>query len=203
MLLYFLLESSSKQILRKMSNQSFVNSSVKNITTTIRPLLAPNSSIDAIYYVGYVACIFGVLTNILNILVFLHPKLKDSTYKFMLADSVVDMAFLLISGISIALGCGNACLPNYNTYIGQIFSVWFVNYFSRALAVLGILIEIFVSFQRLMLIKKQEISQRCLSYQSSCNINSYFVHLLFARFFQHPDCTSIFSISVHHKFNPN
>ena len=139
-----------------MSNQSTFSSLDFNTTVaTTNPAAVPSYSIHGIYYVGFVASIFGSLTNILCVLVFIHPKLKDSTFKFMLADSVVDLGILVISGINVTLTCGNVCMKNYNSYIGQVFSLWFVNYFARSLAVLNILIEIFVSLQRLMLIKNK------------------------------------------------
>ena len=98
-------------------------------------------------------CLLGIFANFLNILVFLSPKLKDSTFKLMMANSFVEIAFLVISGLGISIFCGTPCLSNYFTYLGQILSIWFVNYIGRSMAVLSTLIEIFISFQRLMLIK--------------------------------------------------
>ena len=73
----------------------------------------------------------------------------------MLANSVVDLIFLLLSGLSVSVHCGNSCLANSRSLIGQILAVWLENYVTRALAVLGNLIDVFISFQRLMLIKNK------------------------------------------------
>ena len=112
-------------------------------------------SVDLVFYLAYAVCIFGTITNLLNISVFMNTKLKDSTYKYYLANSVLDLFFLIISGVSVTLGCGNLCLPNYFSYTGQVFYVWFVNSFSRVIAVFNVLIEIYVSFHRLLLIKNK------------------------------------------------
>ena len=142
-----------------MSNFSFTNSTLSPINTTAgsstQATLAQAGSIDVVYYIAYVTCGAGVFTNILNVLVFISPKLKDSTYNLMMANSIVDIAFLTVSGLSISIYCGDPCLPNYFTLAGQIMQIWFVNYILRSLAILTTLIEIFISFQRLMLIKNK------------------------------------------------
>lgn len=39
-------------------------------------------------------CLIGVITNALNIVVFLNPKMKDISFKYMLAISVADLGKL-------------------------------------------------------------------------------------------------------------
>ena len=39
-------------------------------------------------------CLFGVFANILNIIVFLNPKMKDISFKYMLVISISDLGNL-------------------------------------------------------------------------------------------------------------
>ena len=133
-----------------MPNES--NSSALNIANSshIEYLVA------FVYYFNYVACGFASVTNVVNILVFMSPKLKDPIYTFMLVNSIAEFLISSFSGVGVAFTCGAACTGNLQTRFGQVYVKWILNYSSRVLAVYNIQNEMFISFQRLMLIKNKK-----------------------------------------------
>ena len=135
-------------------------SSLKNFTDD--PTFDENQYIIAFspglpwYYVAYSAiCTFGVLTNMMNILVFMSPKLKDRVFKYMLISCVSELFYLLISGLASLTQCGELCTSNYYSIVGQIFTLYIFYFLAGSLAIFTVLLEIFLSFQRYMILRNK------------------------------------------------
>ena len=112
-----------------------------------------------------VICSFGVLTNLINIAVFLNPSLKDATYRFMLSKSVVELIYVLINIFNILVYCGAPCDSNFTSFAGQVFNLGFSSYFTSCLAIFGVLIENFISLKRLLLIKNKRTLENMAPYR--------------------------------------
>ena len=95
-----------------------------------------------------VICVFGMITNVINILVFANPQLKDRVYKCMLVSCTFELFYLAINSLTALIQCGDACNKYFTTLAGQIITVYFINYLSSVFALFCILIEIFLAFQR-------------------------------------------------------
>ena len=96
-------------------------------------------------------CLFGILTNILNIAVFLHPKMKDVSFKYMLALAVSDVLYLSFLSASFIIYCKNCVASQTVGYV--IYFIVIFYYLTGSLALFDILIENFLSIQRYLLIQ--------------------------------------------------
>lgn len=89
-------------------------------------------------------CAFGTFTNIINVLVFVNPKLKELTYKYMLIKSLSNLAYLALSFANQFL---NACvLCSWAvTYWANVYNLVSGLYMQSCLIVFRVLIEIVIS----------------------------------------------------------
>ena len=82
-------------------------------------------------YIQPGVCIFGIMCNILNIIVLTRPKLKESPYTYLLGLAVADLGVLLMifirCGISRRFGAGVYGWQLYNGYIYLPFANMFSN----------------------------------------------------------------------------
>lgn len=90
--------------------------------------------------------IFGVITNVINVIVFLNPKLEDPTFKYMLATSVSDIVYLVLTTWNIFKYCSEC--PLYSSFITQVYLIYLNDYLTSSLALFNILVDILISFQR-------------------------------------------------------
>ena len=96
-------------------------------------------------------CIFGMITNLLNILVFLNPSMKDPSFKCMLMISISDFFYLGINSYWFTFYCGDFYLNRY--YSAQIYNIYLIEYFERYLAFYS---EIFLTGGRYAVLLKIE-----------------------------------------------
>lgn len=93
-----------------------------------------------------IICIFGAITNGLNILVFLNPKMKDPSFKFMLAISIANFLYNSLLSYGFIIYCDECKLnKNFGT---QVFKILINNYTASCLTVFVTLVEIYLSIQR-------------------------------------------------------
>lgn len=94
-------------------------------------------------------------TVLINIFVFYKLRQKDNTYKFLLTESIVDLVYLLLLSVLLVLYCGTPCDSISNSLFAKLYSISIDNYFSSCLAFNNILIQLFLSIQRLFIIKNK------------------------------------------------
>lgn len=108
-------------------------------------------------------CIFGSITNILSIIVFSNPKMKDVSFKYMLAASFGDLIYLLLLTYNYTVFC-----PNFiNTYkFGQqIYIIIVKQYLTSCLAIFTIVIGLILSIQRYFILSNNKRSYLFKSYK--------------------------------------
>ncbi len=96
-------------------------------------------------------CLFGVITNSINIAVFLHPNMKgkDPSFLYMLACSLNNLLYI---------GLNSGTFINYANYeISTHYSVKFYRFYicdflARSLGIFYIFLTIFLSIQRYMVV---------------------------------------------------
>jgi hypothetical protein len=103
-----------------------------------------------------IVCLFGVITNSINIAVFVNPQLKDPTYRYMLCHSLSNFSYLTILVFSIMSSCGAFCETS-RTFSIRVYSLVFSEYFTSSLALFSILIDINLSLQRYLIISNSRI----------------------------------------------
>jgi hypothetical protein len=88
---------------------------------------------------------FSALTSFMNIAVFVHPKLKDVSYKYMLIISLSNFIYSLfqLAGtiFTTCLTCATA-----NTYLTAFFNIYFGLFSSSFLALFRITVQCTVAF---------------------------------------------------------
>ena len=137
----------------KYSNFSFTPSNENSREISIYNLI-PLSLIPII-------CLFGVVTNGLNIAVFLNSKMKDPSFKYMLAISIGNFFYNGLLSYGFIIFCEECALNK--SYGTQVFKILINNYVASCLAVFVSLVEIYLSIQRYFIL----INKRYL-YNLSC-----------------------------------
>ena len=72
---------------------------------------------------------FGVLTNIINVIVFSKKELKDVAFKYYKVNALSNMFYLLICFFLFVARCGVYCKFS-QTCIAQFYLYFFYTYFS-------------------------------------------------------------------------
>lgn len=105
-------------------------------------------------------CVFGVLTNLVNIIVFCQSKLSDRSFKYMLSNSISDSIYLglyLFNYYVLDAGGESGVTGNYS---GQLFFRLVDDYLSSVFAFFSILNDIFLSAERLALVTNKRTFNR-------------------------------------------
>lgn len=105
-------------------------------------------------------CLFGATTVSINISVFVNKKLTDRTYQFLLVEAIVDLLYITMMGCSSLINCGTPCQSRANTLWAQIIRYGFYDYLTSCFAINNILIEMFLSLERLCVISNRQILQK-------------------------------------------
>jgi hypothetical protein len=142
------------------NNETWLDSS--NITsivsnTTDLSLFLPNSVTEKHKHILMVLRGFGVLTGFLNVSVLVNPKLKDPLFKYLLVISIVDTTYSLM--IYFLSFLNSLCFPLRHEICGPIFLLIFrvlfmlmSDFLTSSLAFMNILLEIFLTLQRVLMI---------------------------------------------------
>jgi hypothetical protein len=104
-----------------------------------------------------VICIFGFVTNLMNIAVLVNPKMKDISFKYLLAISISDLLYLLLLSYSFIVQCTDCIL--HNTYFTQFYDLIIFHYIAASLAIFCIFTEIFLSLIRYSVLKNNTYLQ--------------------------------------------
>ncbi len=104
-------------------------------------------------------CLFSLLTNTINILVFKSIKSRNVIYKYMLANSMFDQAYLLTVFFVFVIRCGQFC-DYENSYFAQFYAVYIYMYAANSLALFCILLEISILVQRYMHLTSKDYFKR-------------------------------------------
>ncbi len=105
--------------------------------TTISPSTSSEDYILAVIDFNYtfiipIICFFGVITNIINFVVFSNKEMSDITYKYLRVNAVMNIIYLAICFFLFLGRCGNYCDIN-STFIGAVYLYFFYNYFKGIL----------------------------------------------------------------------
>jgi hypothetical protein len=116
------------------------------------------------YLPFFVICVFGVFSNALNIAVFLNSRLKDKSFKYMMASSLADLLYLGLASFDFIEYC-DLC-PILKTYSTQFYNIIVDSYLTSCLAIFSILVELFLSVERLLILSNKPYCQK-ISYIKS------------------------------------
>ena len=100
-------------------------------------------------------CIMGMITNGLNTAVFLNSKMKNTTFKFMLAISINDF-FYLLSCVFITIAFCENCSSIRNSYFYSLYLLIVANILGPGLAMFTIFTDIILSIHRFYIITNKK-----------------------------------------------
>jgi hypothetical protein len=104
-------------------------------------------------------CLFGFLTNLVNIVVFVQLKSKNPIYKLMLTNSVSNFIYSFICFFVFMMRCGRYCSIQ-NMYWVKFYEKYMFFYFTSCLGLFNVFIELLVSIQRYYIVTKPELKQK-------------------------------------------
>lgn len=145
----------------------------KNVSTV--PQLNNNIELLAPYLALPICSLFGFISNAINIAVFLHPKMKDKSFKYMLAISVSHFLYSSLMIYAVFILCED-CAEN-KSYSLQIYKILIHNYFTSCLAIFGHFCEVTISMHRFFTLKNKRTLDR-ISYKLMISI-LFILSLLF------------------------
>lgn len=96
-------------------------------------------------------CFFGVITNLINIVIFSHSELKEDIYKYMLAYSVSDFIYTFCVFFTWV---SRSRYPHSSTYFAKWYEIYIFFTALNGMGTMSALVEIAISFDRLFLIRK-------------------------------------------------
>lgn len=98
-------------------------------------------------------CLFGVFTNGLNAAVFVHPRMKDVSFKYLFVMSLTEMVYLGMNVMLFVTYCDDCHITR--AYSTQVYLLMSREFLSRSFIMFNILCNIFLSLQRYMLLKNR------------------------------------------------
>jgi hypothetical protein len=135
-----------------------------------------NFTFDLLELLSLVLRFFAFFFNVLSTIILVNPKLENKMYKYLVVISIVDtlytslMWFILLVLIGL---CGKNihtdCDPNIYFFVLFLF-IFVSDFLTSVLALFGILLEIFLSVHRLILIIDNECHLRHLRVLLVCVI---------------------------------
>jgi len=105
-----------------------------------------------------IICILGVIANVINIAVFVNPRMQDRSFKYMLVNSISDCIYLLffLTDYYILKQFCDSCAIT-KTFTAQMFFFLVDDYFSSVCAFFCILIDIAMSLERMFIVMNKKI----------------------------------------------
>ncbi len=169
------LDGTIREFFEIFNSSSFINLSNTNTTELAKSLSQASGFIQEFLEALPIICIIGVVTNVINIAVFLNPRMQDRSFKFMLANSVSDCIYLIffLTDYYILKAYCNDCEIT-KTYTAQMFFFLVDDYFSSVCAFFCILIDITMSLERLFIVTNKKLcSPPYLLIMFICSVASF------------------------------
>lgn len=111
-------------------------------------------------YVLPPVCVFGVVTNLICILVSSRRNITSpNIVDYILINSCIDCSFLLIESFLFIIRCGSLC-PYGFTYAAKFYEIYIFLYVGYVLVTSQMLLNIYVSWDRLRIFSGKLSSQQ-------------------------------------------
>jgi hypothetical protein len=113
------------------------------------------------------------LVSLLNVTVLANSKFKDSLYRYLLVIAIVDSLYLcviLFLGVMKAMSLQSQCGPGFY-YAFLVLFILLSDFLTSALALLNILLEIFLTLQRNVIISNRETWLKNVPVSKTCSVS--------------------------------
>lgn len=101
-------------------------------------------------------CIIAALTSLINVSVFVNSELKDQIYKYYFTSSLFDLFYVIILAFYVFTVCGTLCEYRVSLLSTQIYWLYFTDFITSCLAIINVMIDLFLSLQRLFMISNKK-----------------------------------------------
>jgi hypothetical protein len=105
----------------------------------------------SITFIVPIECTYGIITNIINIIIFSKKSLKDIIFKYYRINAISNICYLLIVFFLFVARCGVYCTFS-KSYPAQLYLYVFYTYIKGIFAILSICLQITVSIYRLLIV---------------------------------------------------
>ena len=105
-------------------------------------------------------CSCSILTCLSNLIIFASLKSKNIIYKFMLYNSLSDIAYLFSVMFVFVMRCGQFCDELKDSYAAKFYHHYIFTFVANSLGLFGILIEILISAQRIFFLTNKAFMDR-------------------------------------------
>jgi hypothetical protein len=133
-------------------NANIMNSSVLSqlaVYYTKEKLTVRLSDYSNVYLLPAI-CLFGVSTNMANLIVIFQIKTSDHILNYILVNSLVDLVFLLTQFFLVIIRCGTLCPYGY-TYLAKTYDLYVYMFLGYVLNTFQAIFNFYMSLKRLCL----------------------------------------------------
>ncbi len=107
-------------------------------------------------YVMPYLCLFGILTNLINVVIFNNRRLTNSIYKFFLIHSIIDLIYLLLSFVYFFSKYSSTSFIIHQSsclsYLINFIELYVFYILTSSLAIMLIFVEIIIALKRLFIV---------------------------------------------------
>jgi hypothetical protein len=97
--------------------------------------------------------LFGVITNLINIIIFSDKKFKNKTFVYLFYHSISEFVYLSLACLTSIPYCGTYCADSFKySIISELIVLYIDYYFTSSLAIFALLVEITLSFERYLVV---------------------------------------------------
>jgi len=111
---------------------------------------------SSITFLVPVICTYGIISNIINIIIFSKKSMNDIIFKYYKINAISNICYLSIVFFLFVARCGIYCQLS-KTYPAQLYLYVFYTYIKGIFAILSICIQITISLYRLLIVCNKKI----------------------------------------------
>ena len=135
---------------------------MSNLTGIVNVTQSSDPYIVIVYgmftYILPTVCGFGFFTNIINIVIFSNSELKEDIYTYLLAHSISNFLYTMLT-FFCWLSRSGSLFAYSSSYQSKFYEIYFYFTGLNGFGTLSALIEIAISIDRLLLMKRIKITQ--------------------------------------------
>jgi hypothetical protein len=110
----------------------------------------------SITFIVPVLCTYGIISNIINIIIFSKKSMNDIIFKYYKINAISNICYLSIVFFLFVARCGIYCQLS-KTYPAQLYLYVFYTYIKGIFAILSICVQITISLNRLLIVCNKKI----------------------------------------------
>ena len=140
-----------------MNNTTALKSTTPNSMSDIDQFFANFVDFSITFIIQFI-CFYGIISNILNIIIFSNREFKDLVYKYLNLNACSNIIYLSVCFFLFVGRCGIYCSFG-STLAANIYMNYFYNYLKGIPAMTTVLLQIVVALYKYFVITNRKSSQ--------------------------------------------